>query len=103
MVILEMFIFMINLVVGNGMQGPFEFTFQGTLGGFNLTSQLHTITTPVLLTSGKFDTMRPPVVNALYQSIPIVEWIICNHSGHVTMIDDTEYMNNIVHSFIFSC
>jgi proline iminopeptidase len=83
-----------------GMQGPSEFTFQGTLGGFNLTSQLHTITIPILLTSGKFDTMRPPVVNALYQSIPIVEWIIFNHSGHVTMIDDTESMNNIVHNFI---
>jgi proline-specific peptidase len=83
-----------------GMQGPSEFSFGGTLSHFNTTARLPTIRVPVLLTSGTFDTMRPPVVDALYQTIPKVEWTMLNHSGHVSMIDDAGWMNDIVEDFL---
>mmetsp|Transcript_21440 Transcript_21440/g.53141 ORF Transcript_21440/g.53141 Transcript_21440/m.53141 type:complete len:477 (+) Transcript_21440:2626-4056(+) len=90
----------INSEVYVGLQGPSEFTFGGELGGFNTTPRLHTISVPVLLTSGEYDTMRPPVVDAMYREIPLVEWKLFDHSGHVTMIDDAGWMNNVVDNFL---
>lgn len=90
----------INPEIYVGLQGPSEFTFGGVLGGFNTTPRLHTIDIPVLLTSGEYDTMRPPVVDALYREIPLVEWFLFNHSGHVTMIDDAGWMNSVVDDFL---
>lgn len=83
-----------------GMQGPSEFSFGGTLAHFNKTPELPTLEVPILLTSGQFDTMRPPVVDAMYQTIPNVEWTMFQHSGHVSMIDDAGTMNNVVDDFL---
>lgn len=90
----------INPEIYVGLQGPSEFTFGGVLGGFNTTPRLHTIDVPVLLTSGEYDTMRPPVVDAMYREIPLAEWFLFNHSGHVTMIDDAGWMNTVVDDFL---
>jgi proline-specific peptidase len=89
-----------NSIIYVGMQGASEFAFGGVLAHFNTTPRLTTIRVPVLLTSGTFDTMRPPVVDALYQNIPQVEWIILNHSGHVSMIDDAGWMNDVIADFL---
>ena len=80
--------------------GASEFTFGGTLAHFNTTPDLPSIGVPVLLTSGQFDTMRPPVVEAMYRSIPKVEWTVFPHSGHVSMIDDAKLMNDAVDHFL---
>lgn len=83
-----------------GIQGPSEFTLGGVLEHFNTTSRLSSITVPVSLTSGAFDTMRPPVVDAMYRSLPRAEWSISRVSGHVTMIDDAGWTNNIIDDFL---
>jgi hypothetical protein len=44
--------------------------------------------------------MRPPVVDAMYRSIPKVEWTVFRHSGHVSMIDDAGIMNDAVDDFL---
>ena len=80
--------------------GASEFTFGGTLAHFNTTPDLPSLGVPVLLTSGQFDTMRPPVVEAMYRSIPQVEWTVFPHSGHVSMIDDAKLMNDAVNHFL---
>ena len=67
---------------------------------FNTTPDLPSLEVPVLLTSGQFDTMRPPVVEAMYRSIPTVEWTVFPHSGHVSMIDDAKLMNDVVDHFL---
>jgi L-proline amide hydrolase len=89
-----------NYDVYVGLQGPSEFTFGGVLGGFDTTPLLHTINVPVSLTSGAYDTMRPPVVDAMYREIPLAEWTVLDHSGHMTMIDDAGWMNDIVDDFL---
>jgi proline-specific peptidase len=89
-----------NYDVYVGLQGASEFTFSGVLGGFNMTPRLHTIDVPVALTSGAYDTMRPPVVDAMYREIPLAEWTVLDHSGHLTMIDDAGWMNEIVDDFL---
>lgn len=81
------------------MQGASEFTAGGVLAHFNTTPRLPTVRVPVLLASGRYDTMRPPVVDAMYRTIPTVEWVVLNHSGHMSMIDDAGKMNDIVEDF----
>ncbi|GFH44335.1 hypothetical protein CTEN210_00809 [Chaetoceros tenuissimus] len=83
-----------------GMQGASEFTIGGVLGSFNVTGRLHEIKVPVLLTSGKFDTMRPSIVETMHKHLQKSEWIMFPHSGHVSMIDDAELMNDKVSMFL---
>ncbi|KAL3916986.1 MAG: hypothetical protein SGILL_004924, partial [Bacillariaceae sp.] len=89
-----------NKYIYDQMQGPSEFSFSGVLGHFNTTPRLHEFRVPTLLTSGAFDTMRPPCVEALYRNIPTVEWRMLRHSGHVSMIDDAGAMNDVVADFL---
>ncbi|CAK9052125.1 unnamed protein product [Durusdinium trenchii] len=83
-----------------GMQGASEFTMHGVLGDFNVTAQLHQIKVPVLLSSGRFDTMRPSVVRAMQQQLPNSEWKMFPHSGHVSMIDDADEHLRVVADFL---
>ncbi|CAE7252665.1 pip [Symbiodinium natans] len=82
-----------------GMQGASEFVFSGVLGGFNYTPRLPQIANPVLLTFGRYDTMRPPVVDALYRNLPRVWKAMMPRSGHCSMIDDPRLMNDVVGEF----
>lgn len=82
-----------------GMQGPSEFTIAGTLGDLNITHRLVNITVPVLLTHGTYDTMRPAVVRAMYDQLPIAETLLLTKSGHVSMIDEPKKMNDAVADF----
>ncbi len=66
----------------------------------NLTSRLPELTIPVLLTHGKFDTMRPSTVKTMQDQIKISERVFFPHSGHVSMIDDPGLMNDAVADFI---
>jgi hypothetical protein len=83
-----------------GMQGASEFTISGALGDFNVTGRLHEIEVPVLLTSGRFDTMRPSIVETMYQNIRLSEWETFKKSGHISMIDEPGEMNQVVHDFL---
>jgi proline-specific peptidase len=83
-----------------GMQGPSEFNIAGSLEFFNTTKRLSELTDlPVLLTSGKFDTMRPKVVKEAYRALPMAEWVLLERSGHMTMIDEPGRMNDVVADF----
>ena len=66
----------------------------------DLIPRLNELKVPVLLTHGKFDTMRPSTVKSIQDQIPISERVMFPHSGHVSMIDDAELMNDVVASFI---
>ena len=74
--------------------------YSGVLGDLDLTSRLPELSVPVLLTHGKYDTMRPSTVKAIQDQIPISERVMFPHSGHVSMIDDAGLMNDVVASFI---
>lgn len=90
----------VNEEIYVGMQGPSEFTFSGTLEGFNVTGRLHEINVPVLLTHGKYDTMRPSIVKTMEREINLSERKMLPHSGHVAMIDDAGLMNDWIADFL---
>lgn len=82
-----------------GMQGPSEFIISGTLGTLNITHRLADITCPVLLTHGQYDTMRPAVVKAMFEQLPLAETILLSKSAHVSMIDEPQLMNDAIAEF----
>lgn len=81
------------------MQGASEFTIAGTLGTLNITHRLVEIDVPVLLTHGKYDTMRPAVVEAMKEKLPCAESVFLHKSGHVSMIDEPKVMNDAIAEF----
>jgi proline-specific peptidase len=84
-----------------GMQGPFEFSIAGSLEHYNITARLAELThLPVLLRSGKFDTMRPKVVEETYRVLPIAEWVLLERSGHMSMVDEPGPMNDAIADFL---
>lgn len=84
-----------------GMQGPSEFSMSGVLAGFNVTGRLHDeINVHVLLTHGVYDTMRPSIVKTMEKELKYAERVVFPHSGHVSMIDDTDMMNDVVSDFV---
>ena len=83
-----------------GMQGASEFTVSGVLGNLNVTGRLNDIEVPVLLTHGRFDTMRPSIVKTMQGQIKLAERKIFPHAGHVSMIDDAGMMNDVVADFL---
>lgn len=91
----------VNTEIYVGMQGASEFTISGVLGDLDLLPRLHEINIPVLLTHGQFDTMRPSTVINIQDHLSTVERVMFPHSGHVSMIDDTELMNDAVADFLF--
>ena len=83
-----------------GMQGASEFAIAGVLGDLNITHRLHELRDlPVLLTHGKYDTMRPAVVQAMFNAIPLAEKFLLEKSGHVSMIDEPGKMNDAIAEF----
>ena len=82
-----------------GMQGESEFTIGGKLRTLNITHRLVDVRVPVLLSHGKYDTMRPAVVRAMLDKLPRAESVQLNRSGHVSMIDEPGAMNEAVADF----
>jgi proline-specific peptidase len=90
----------INTEIYVGMQGASEFTIGGVLGDLNITHRLTELQDlPVLLTHGQYDTMRPAVVQAMYDAIPVAETLLLKKSGHVSMIDEPLEMNSAIADF----
>ncbi|KAG2097494.1 proline-specific peptidase, partial [Suillus discolor] len=56
------------------MAGPSEFTITGTLKSWSCLDQIHTITTPTLLTNGVMDEAQDVCVSPFFQRIPHVKW-----------------------------
>ena len=88
-----------NLEIYVGMQGASEFVMHVVLAGMNLTGQLPQIDVPVLLSHGRFDTMRPAVIRQMKSALPRAETLFLPRSGHVSMIDEPGSMNDGVADF----
>jgi len=93
-----------NEEVSVGMWGAIDFfNVTGTLKDFDLYPDIkHGALNgiPILLTSGKYDMVRPATVNALYEMLPLSEKVLFPNSGHSSVNDATEELLNTVESFL---
>jgi L-proline amide hydrolase len=82
------------------MWGPSEFFCNGTLQEWSVVDQLHLITAPTLLVSGRLDESTPAVNQPFFDNIPDVRWEILEQSSHMPFFEEPERYLDIVGSFL---
>ena len=86
--------------VYNVMNGPNEFFCIGTLRDWSVVENVHKITAPTLLASGRFDEATPATVQPFCDNIPDVRWEIFEHSSHMPFVEEPEHYLEVVESFL---
>jgi L-proline amide hydrolase len=86
--------------VYNVMNGPNEFFCIGTLKDWSVVDQVHRISAPTLLCSGRFDEATPATVQPYFDSIPDVRWEIFENSSHMPFIEETQQYLAVIESFL---
>jgi proline iminopeptidase len=91
-----------NLRMLEYMWGPSDFTVTGPLKTFDRTSDLSSLTMPVLFHCGEFDEARPNTVREQAALAPNAKVAIIPGAGHLTMIDAPEQANAAIRNFLVS-
>ncbi len=86
--------------VYNVMNGPNEFFCIGTLRDWSVVDQVHQITAPTLLCSGRFDEATPATVQPFFDGIPDVRWEIFENSSHMPFVEEPARYIEVVESFL---
>ena len=85
--------------VYNVMNGPNEFFCIGTLRNWSVVDEVHKITAPTLLASGRFDEATPATVQPFFDGIPDVRWEIFENSSHMPFIEEPDHYLDVVEEF----
>jgi len=82
------------------MWGNYEFSVTGTLRDLNLIALLPYLTMPVLLTSGRCDTMTPLYMQLLQRTIPASKWIMFEQSTHMPHREEQDLYCASINQFL---
>jgi proline-specific peptidase len=82
------------------MEGPSEFTITGTLKNYDVTTRLHKLNVPTLVTAGQFDEVLASTAEYFQSLIPGAEFAAIQNSGHLTMHDNPEQYLQVVRDFL---
>jgi proline-specific peptidase len=88
-----------NEDVYGAMQGP-EWNVTGNLKSWDVTARLGELDLPVLVTSGRYDEMTPALVRPLVDGLRDVEWVLFEHSAHLTTAEEPERYRETLESFL---
>ncbi|THH30818.1 hypothetical protein EUX98_g3367 [Antrodiella citrinella] len=92
--------FLQDPTVYHTMLGPNEFTVIGTLKDFDVTSELHKIEVPTLLTSGRWDGAQDNVIRPLWTGIPKSKWVLFAESSHLPQLEERQRVMETVGYFL---
>jgi L-proline amide hydrolase len=82
------------------MNGPSEFHCIGSLKTWEITDRLHTIATPTLLVSGRYDEATPHIVEQIHTRIPGAQWELFEESSHMPHVEEPEGFLEAVEAFL---
>jgi proline iminopeptidase len=82
------------------MNGPSEFSFNGSLQSYEREADLPRLQLPVLFLSGEFDTCTPDAARHFASQTPNAEVAVIPGAGHVTTLDNPDATNAAVRAFI---
>lgn len=82
------------------MNGPSEFHITGVIKDWDITEDLHRITVPTLLVSGRHDEATPTVVGQIHERIPGSEWVMLEHSSHLPHMEEPAGFRDHVVAFL---
>ncbi|TFK40276.1 proline-specific peptidase [Crucibulum laeve] len=86
--------------VYNTMQGPSEFTINGTLKLWSVLDIIHNIKASTLLINGAYDEAQDVCMEPFFKSIPKVKWVQFANSSHTPYIEERERYMKIVGDFL---
>ena len=82
------------------MNGPTEFHVIGTIKDWDRTNRLSEIRVPTLITSGRYDESTPLLNEVLHKGIAGSQWVLFEHSSHMTHVEERELYMATVKAFI---
>ena len=82
------------------MWGPTEFTALGTLKNFDRSTDLHSISQPILYMAGRFDEARPESMCKFRDLSQNARVVIIEDAGHASIFDQPEEVIKTVRSFL---
>lgn len=82
------------------MNGPNEFVVLGNLKDWDRTERLGDISTPTLITVGRYDELTPACAETLHRGIPHARMVVFEESAHMAHLEETESYLEVVASFI---
>jgi len=82
------------------MWGPSEFFCTGSLRTWDVTDELHRISVPTLLVSGRYDEATPLVVGTIHDRIPGSEWALFEESSHMPHVEEPDAFRDTVSAFL---
>ena len=85
------------------MNGPSEFHCIGSLRSWNITDDLHRISVPTLLISGRYDEATPVIVSTIHERIPGSEWVLFEESSHMPHIEEPAAFQSTLAAFLDRC
>ena len=86
--------------VYEAINGPNEFTTIGNLRYWDRTADLHTISTPVMITCGRYDELGPACAETLHSGIEGALMQVFEESAHVAHLEETEKFLECVSNFL---
>lgn len=86
--------------VYNTMNGPNEFTIIGNTRYWDVTSQLHKIRVPTLVTGGRYDEVSPKVARSIHRGIKGSKLVIFANSSHLPLWEERQKFITIVRDFL---
>lgn len=86
--------------VYNTMWGPSEFHATGSLKNWDIRHRLGEILVPTLITSGRYDEATTVVTQTLHEGIPNTEWVIFEHSAHLSHVEESERFIQVLGEFL---
>ena len=89
-----------NPTVYNVMNGPNEFFVVGTLKNWDITPDLHKISVPTLIISGRHDEATPTCVQPYKDNIKGSRWVIFEHSSHMPHVEEQALCMATVGAFL---
>ena len=89
-----------NPVPYETMQGPNEFTITGNLKDWDRVDRLGEITSPTLITCGRYDELGPACAETLHRGIPNSEMHIFEQSAHLAHVEEAERYLQVVRQFL---
>ncbi len=82
------------------MNGPNEFTIQGTIRDYDATARLHEIRAPTLVTVGHYDEVTPTVARSIHEHIPGSELVEFPESSHVAFWEERTHYFEVLRAFL---
>lgn len=82
------------------MNGPSEFHVIGTIKDWDRTERLSEMHVPTLILSGRYDESTPRINDILHRGIANSEWVIFEHSSHLSHVEEADLYMQTVRAFL---